>query len=146
MKIKLVSKYSILQNKHPRKSDKNFRGLVTKNISQAMKGLMRQCLKWRSPVKSITMPHSSAFLIESASRTLPPGCAMALTPYESAKVTQSSNGKKASEPITRPISRTSRPRSRHVASACFRAIRSGSSGLPRLPMSRRPSRPLSHST
>ena len=39
-----------------------------------------QCLKWRMPVKSITIPFSSAFLIESSSRIEPPGCTMAATP------------------------------------------------------------------
>lgn len=61
-----------------------------------------QCLKWRSPVNTMAIPFSSAFRIESSSRTEPPGCTMAVTPYSAASVTQSSKGKKPSEASTSP--------------------------------------------
>ena len=54
------------------------------------------------PEKSIAMPHSLAFFTESSSRTLPPGCTIAVTPISLAKVTQSSNGKNASDANTKP--------------------------------------------
>lgn len=62
-----------------------------------------QCLKWRSPVNTMAIPFSSAFRIESSSRTEPPGCTMAVTPYSAASVTQSSKGKKPSEASTSPF-------------------------------------------
>ena len=61
------------------------------------------------------MPFSSAFLTESSSRTEPPGCTIAVTPYSAASVTQSSKGKKPSEASTSPSVTP-------AACACLRAI------------------------
>ena len=47
-------------------------------------------------------PFSSALRIESSSRTEPPGCTMAVTPYPAASATQSSKGKKPSDASTIP--------------------------------------------
>ena len=50
----------------------------------------------------MAMPFSSALRIESSSRTEPPGCTMAVTPYSAARLTQSSKGKKPSDASTSP--------------------------------------------
>src|SRR5579875_3210951 len=55
-----------------------------------------QCLNWRSPVKTIAMPCSSAAAITSASRTDPPGWATAVMPAAAMVSKPSRKGKKAS--------------------------------------------------
>lgn len=42
--------------------------------------LLAQWRKWRTPVKTMAIPASSAALMESWSRTLPPGWMMAAMP------------------------------------------------------------------
>ena len=62
----------------------------------------RQCRKWRTPVSTMAIPAASAAATISASFTLPPGCAIAVTPARAATSTPSGNGKNASDARTLP--------------------------------------------
>src|SRR5213075_1297106 len=66
-----------------------------------------QCRKCRMPVNTIAMPCSSAALITSSSRTLPPGWMTARAPALATTSRPSRKGKKASEAATEP--RSERP-------------------------------------
>src|SRR5205807_10024415 len=65
-----------------------------------------QWRKWRTPVKTIAAPASSAAAIDSLSRTEPPGCAKAVTPAVRAFSTPSAKGKYASDASTEPLARS----------------------------------------
>ena len=61
-----------------------------------------QCRKWRTPVKTMARPFSSAAAITSSSRMEPPGWITAVAPASAAASRPSANGKKASEATTEP--------------------------------------------
>ena len=87
-----------------------------------------QCRKWRSPVKTMAMPCSSAAAMTSSSRTEPPGWMTAATPADAQASRPSRNGKKASlaaaPPLARPAAFSRRDaRRRRAGSAARRRCR-----------------------
>ena len=58
-----------------------------------------QCLKWRSPVKTMAMPCSLAAAMTSSSRIEPPGWMTSVAPAATAPSRPSGNGKKASRRV-----------------------------------------------
>src|SRR6202035_4154639 len=67
--------------------------------------LGHQCLKWRSPVRTIATPAASAAAIASLSFTDPPGWTIARTPARAATSTPSGYGKNPSLASTEPAAR-----------------------------------------
>src|ERR1019366_9776970 len=61
-----------------------------------------QCRKWRSEVRTMAVPRSSAAATTSASRTEPPGWTTTATPAEARTSSPSRKGKKASLAATAP--------------------------------------------
>ena len=92
-----------------RATDPGYRALGAPGHMRRTRGLSlnreRQWRKWRSPVKTMAMPCSSAASITSASRIEPPGWTTASTPASAAASSPSRNGKKASLAHTPPAAR-----------------------------------------
>jgi glutamate dehydrogenase len=80
-----------------------------------------QWRKWRTPVKTIARPASSAAAITSLSRIEPPGWITAVAPAAAAASRPSAKGKKASEATTEPLASVSAGPRRLAASSDFQA-------------------------